>query len=242
MKRNIMIKGCQICDGETLVCVPVSGTSFEEVMFEIRKVCEAETDVIEWRADYYNEDIIFALPRIKKLMEDRKLLFTFRTKSQGGKRENAYYFDLLKQVIMNGNVDMIDIELCENEKAITEIVELAKAKGITTIISEHFFENTPSKEEIKSKYDLMEKLGADIPKVAVMPQDFKDVCTMMETVYEVSRENSPIIGISMDTLGTASRVACKQMGSCMCFATVLSASAPGQLSVKLVRELFEKLK
>ena len=52
-------------------------------------------------------------------------------------------------------------------------------------MSNHDFFKTPSKEEIISRLCAMQEKGADIPKIAVMPQSKKDVLTLLSATNEM---------------------------------------------------------
>ena len=47
------------------------------------------------------------------------------------------------------------------------------------IASNHDFRKTPSKEELIARMRKMQELGADIPKIAVMPQSTEDLLTLL---------------------------------------------------------------
>ena len=54
------------------------------------------------------------------------------------------------------------------------------------VVSNHDFEKTPSKEEIVARLQKMQELGADLPKIAVMPQCKKDVLTLLAATEEMT--------------------------------------------------------
>ena len=86
-------------------------------------------------------------------------------------------------------------------------------------MSNHDFFKTPSKEEIISRLCAMQEKGADIPKIAVMPQSKKDVLTLLSATNEMVEEhaNRPIITMSMAATGVISRLAGEVFGSCLTF-------------------------
>ena len=59
----------------------------------------------------------------------------------------------------------------------------------------------------------MQELGADIPKIAVMPRNKKDVLTLLAATEEMSSEyaDRPIITMSMAETGVISRLC----GACL---------------------------
>ena len=103
--------------------------------------------------------------------------------------------------------------------------------------------STPSKEEIISRLCAMQEKGADIPKIAVMPQSKKDVLTLLSATNEMAEEhaNRPIITMSMAATGVISRLAGEVFGSCLTFGAAKKASAPGQMGVNDLKTVLETL-
>ena len=68
----------------------------------------------------------------------------------------------------------------------------------------------------------MQELGADIPKIAVMPQSRKDVLTLLSATEEMASEyaDRPIITMSMSATGLISRLCGGVLGSALTFGAV----------------------
>ena len=94
---------------------------------------------------------------------------------------------------MTKNIDLVDVELFSEETVIGNILATAKENGVFVIMSNHDFFKTPAKEEIVARLRKMQEYGADIPKIAVMPESVKDVITLldatntMKTQYATAR-------------------------------------------------------
>lgn len=241
MKRNVILDNNAVGCQKPLICVPIVGANLDILKQEIEMAKSTLCDVLEWRVDFYEGDIFEVLGEISSLIKPKNLLLTFRTKAQGGEKDLENYGDFIKKVIATKKVDMVDIELVCGNKLVQILTDFAKENSVISVVSEHFFTYTPSDVELEKIYETMQNLGGDIPKLAVMPNDFTDVCRFMNTVYKVSRENSPIIGISMSGMGAVSRICSKHMGSCLSFAVSGKASAPGQLSSALVNEIMDNI-
>ena len=84
-----------------------------------------------------------------------------------------------------------------------------------------------------SRLRKMQELGADIPKIAVMPQNKRDVLTLLLATEEMTREyaDRPIITMSMAGTGVISRLCGEVFGSALTFGAAKKASAPGQMEV-----------
>ena len=79
----------------------------------------------------------------------------------------------------SGYVDLVDIELCNEREFIDKIGAKAKVLGVKLILSYHNFKETPDRDFLAEKLTLAGKMGGDIAKIAVMPQDSNDVLTLL---------------------------------------------------------------
>lgn len=237
MERIVKIEELIISETDPVICVPAVGTTKQELFDELNILKDYPAQIIEWRADFFEGEILAQLKEVREQIGDKKLLFTFRTKKQGGEKDCENYFELLKEVIESKLVHMVDIEFCFGEKII-DLVRLAKKEKVVSVLSDHYFEYTPSRFELCAEYKQMTYAGADIPKIAVMPNSFRDVYNFMRTVSLASKTTTPIIGISMGKMGAVTRLCSKDMGSCLSFAAGVKPSAPGQLESRMVQEFF----
>lgn len=87
----------------------------------------------------------------------------------------------------------------------------------------------------------MQSLGADILKIAVMPQKPADILTLLLATEEMHRKYAkcPLITMSMSGMGIVSRICGETFGSAVTFGAASKASAPGQIGTK---ELAESLR
>ena len=138
-------------------------------------------------------------------------------------------------------MDLIDVELSSGEETVKYLIKTAHTIGVKAVISNHDFEKTPSKEEIVKRLRKMQELGADLPKIAVMPQCKKDVLTLLTATEEMAHRyaDRPIITMSMAKDGVVSRMCGEVFGSALTFGTAGQTSAPGQIEVGKLREVLE---
>ena len=64
----------------------------------------------------------------------------------------------------------MDVEAFTGDEVVKDIIEGAHAHGVKVVASNHDFDKTPDKDDIVGRLVKMQELGADIPKIAVMPQ------------------------------------------------------------------------
>ncbi|WP_048591786.1 type I 3-dehydroquinate dehydratase [Clostridium massiliodielmoense] len=228
------------------VCTPLVGRSLKELKEEINLLKNIECDLVEFRADFFNDieniqKVKEVLLETREVLKEKPILFTFRSYKEGGEREvsDKFYFKLNKEIIKTKLIDAIDIELFNEEESILELIKIAHDEDVKVIMSNHDFEKTPPKEEIISRLLRMQKLGADVTKIAVMPKCSLDVLTLLEATNEMKTKYAecPFITMSMESIGMISRISGEIFGSAATFGASKKASAPGQLQVKELKKI-----
>ena len=125
---------------------------------------------------------------------------------------------------------------------VRRLVRTAHENGVPVIVSNHDFKKTPPKEELLDRLENMQELGADILKIAVMPESTEDLLTLLAATEDGGRYlKQPIVSMSMGGKGILSRVAGESFGSAITFGTAGAASAPGQLPAEELKEILEGL-
>ena len=243
--KTITIKGVCFGEGRPKICVPIVGRTREEILSQAESMPEYPIDMVEWRADWYEDvtkidQVEVLLKEINLRLKGIPLLVTFRTKGEGGDRflEISAYEKLNCQIVSTGLVDFIDVELFSGEATVKRIINKAHSHGVRVILSNHDFLKTPEKAEIIQRLCLMQALDGDMLKIAVMPNSGKDVLTLMDAVLEMKEKwaDRPLIAMSMTKRGVVSRLAGEFFGSAVTFGSLGQASAPGQVPVTALRE------
>ena len=174
------------------------------------------------------------LKDLRPALGDTPILFTFRTSKEGGEKaiDTDAYAKLNIQAAQTGMVDLIDVEVFTGDDIVKEIIEGAHANGVKVVASNHDFDKTPDKDDIVGRLRKMQELGADIPKIAVMPRNKKDVLTLLSATEEMATDyaDRPIITMSMAGTGLISRLCGEVFGSSCTFGAVGKVSAPGQMN------------
>lgn len=249
MENLLCIKGKIIGKGKPLVCVPVMESSKEEILRETRRLEEAHTEMIEWRVDAFENvespnAIREILNEMKHIIKESILVYTFRSKNQGGCKalSAADIYDIHQVAAESDVVDFIDVEYFEAKNPQKEIARLQEM-GVYVIASHHDFEQTPDPEVIRMLLEQIRESGADVVKLAVMPQNMWDVLHLLEETnrFHENHPDYPLITMSMGAKGGISRVAGEFFGSCVTFGAGGQASAPGQLPVKQLEEILHIL-
>lgn len=246
--KIISIRDIHIGEGLPKVIVPLIGKNKDFLLNELLLVKNSAPDIVEWRVDLLEdveslEAVKDTLSYIRNFLYPIPLLFTFRSHKEGGSTVigTAYYKKLLREIIQTKEIDLVDIELFSED--VEELVAFAKENQVTVIMSNHDFRGTPSKEVIIDRLTTMQKLGADIPKIAVMPNSPADVLALLDATYTMysTYADRPIITMSMAKIGMVSRLSGEIFGSAATFGSGLSASAPGQMEATELKKVLELL-
>lgn len=237
----VEVRNIKIGEGIPKICVPIVGVTKEEIINEAKTFDSIPVDVVEWRVDWFEgvfdiEQVKDVLKELRAVLKETPILFTFRTSKEGGEKaiEPKQYAELNKAVAATGNVDLVDVEVFTGDEIVKEIIEGAHSCGVKVVASNHDFDKTPEKEDIIGRLRKMQELGADIPKIAVMPQSKEDVLTLLSATEEMTRKyaDRPIITMSMAGTGVISRLCGEVFGSALTFGAAKKASAPGQMGVE----------
>ena len=237
----VLVRNIEIGSGMPKVCVPIVEETREDILSTAKAICSTKADLVEWRADWYEDvsafsEVIKTADMLRSILGETPLLFTFRSAREGGEKELSLesYAALLESVAKTGFVDLIDVEVFSGDDAVKNIIQTAHAHGVKVIASNHDFEGTPAREELVARLCKMQDLGADILKIAVMPQTRSDVLTLLSVTEEMSSRHTsrPVITMSMGRTGALSRLCGEVFGSAVTFASFGKVSAPGQIAIE----------
>lgn len=250
MSSTVKVRNMKLGEGLPKICIPLTDTELDGLKKSVNIIKNTPYDFIEWRADFYKgvedpEIRVKAMTLFRNELGNAPVLFTIRTSVEGGMMEidTANYIKILLAVIESGLIDMVDVELSRGEAAMKTILGAAHKFGVKVIASRHNFTSTPDKSIIVNSLCQMQALGADVAKFAVMPQNERDVLTLLDATLTMKEEHNdtPVITMSMGRDGMVSRVCGELFGSCVTFGTAGKASAPGQLPANLLSIFLKSL-
>lgn len=249
MTKPIQIKNIILGQGMPKICVPLTAQTAEELFSQAEASVAAGADLVEWRADFFEEleqevKTAETLELLSDILGQVPLLFTIRTKKEGGNREISTddYVNYNLLAARTGYADLVDVEASDNEEEKKKLISEIRKLGVKVIASTHDFQKTGSRETLLSRFQEMDASGADILKMAVMPKDFEDVAAIMQATNEMTKlTDRPLISMAMGDTGSMSRISGENFGSCVTFGTVGKASAPGQFPIKELRMMMEAL-
>ena len=236
--ESVNIRNMELGAGRPKICVPLTGSDQEQLQAEAEAAMKKSIDLVEWRGDCFCSvhdltEMEQTAKILRKQMGDCPILFTCRTEDGRFSISIRDYIELNKRMIATGCIDLVDVELFMGDMVCRELVEYAHAHHVAVVISNHEFEQTPDVDVMVRRLQSMRYLGADVPKIAVMPKNNRDVLKLLQATDTFNQwfGDCPIITMSMGKMGVISRLCGETFGSALTFATVGKASAPGQISV-----------
>ena len=200
-----------------------------------------DADIIEWRADYLpKEAILQVAPAIFEKFAGRELVFTLRTRAEGGEIDLSpeEYIHLIKEVAQFYQPDYIDFEYYSYKDVFEEMLDFPNL-----VLSYHNFQETP--ENMMEILSELTSLNPKLVKVAAMAHTEQDVLDLMNYTrgFKTLNPEQDYVTISMGKVGKVSRITADVTGSSWSFASLDEASAPGQISLanmKKIREILDE--
>ena len=194
-----------------------------------------DADLIEWRADFLEKDeILKVAPAIFEKFAGRELLFTLRTKKEGGNIQlsDEEYVTLIKDVAHLYQPDYVDFEYFSHKEKFEEMLEFPNL-----VLSYHNFNETPD-----NMVEILSELTSMTPKavkVSVMAHSEQDVLDLMNYTrgFKTLNPEQEFATISMGKVGKISRIASDLTGSSWSFASLDEATAPGQISLSNMKKI-----
>lgn len=199
-----------------------------------KKAKKLGADILEVRIDLLDMDVCTAILELKAL--DLPVIITNRMKQEGGEWDGSEDERIRTLLSLLPLADAVDIELCAKER--DAVVKKARTEGKTVIISTHDFRNTPEPDVMAGIINESFEAGADIAKLAVMPQTLPDVLHLLEVTLHFGGK---VCTIAMGNIGRHSRVVAPIYGSVMTYGYVDKPTAPGQLRVDELKSILKLL-
>lgn len=218
------------------ICVSIAGGTVVDAL-DIASSVSSQADVLEIRLDYLRE------PAISPFLEalETPLLFTNRPVWEGGlsSDDEEERIELLLEAVSK-DAGYIDLELRTSNVLQQRMRTALQQSSTKLILSWHNFKDTPAREELVGHISMMQDKGATIGKIITTAHNHEDVLRVLQLQEVAERLGFPLITFCMGSPGVVSRVATCHLGGYMTYCAVNDddAVAPGQLSVKALREIF----
>lgn len=188
-------------------------------------------DVIEWRADFLDKnEILTVAPAVFEKFAGREILFTLRTRGEGGQIDltSEEYLAIIQDIQSIYHPDYIDFEFYSHREVFEQMLEFSNL-----VLSYHNFQETP--ENMMEILSELTSLSPKLVKVSVMAHNEQEVLDLMNYTrgFKTLNPEQDYVTISMGKVGKISRLTADLTGSSWSFASVGEESAPGQIPLEI---------
>lgn len=219
--------------GKDRVCGVAAGKTAREMIAQVRAGLR-QTGALELRLDYLASTVEREkfLAWIRRQRTRAVLIATCRRKEGGGlfagSREDE--IEILAQAAKSGCAWCdVEIETASRRPRGDLARSLAPAR---VLISHHDFQRTP-----RNLAPIVQKLtasGGHAIKIAAQCASVSDSAR----ICELARKHRGVVAIPMGDFGLAGRVLSLRMGSALAYAAIEQSTAPGQLSLQAMNDLY----
>jgi len=221
------------------ICVAVAVPDSHSAIAAVKPL-ENDIDVVEIRLDAMQQ---ISIPELSKGI-NCPLLFTNRPKWEGGlcDKPEDERLELLLEAVQQ-QAAFVDLELRTQLQYRKQLLEEIRNSQSHLIISYHDFEKTPAPATLSTVLQQQIDSGANIGKIVTMAHSHLDVLQILHLQCEAQKQNFPLIAFCMGEEGKLSRIITLLLGGFMTYAALdeQQATAPGQLTVKQLKEAIDKL-
>ena len=233
--KTVLLRGVEIGAGRPKIIVPIVGKTEQEILDKAAELVQAKPDVVEWRVDYFQ-----GVGDVQRVVDTARELNEALGEKEIGMED---YTALNRAVAQSSYVDAVDVEIFSGDEVVRKNIAAIHDAGAAVVGSSHEFHRTPEHAELIYRLRKMQDMGADILKVAVMPQNKADVLTLLSATEEMYRlyAQRPLLTMSMASDGVISRLCGEVFGSAATFGMVGQGSAPGQIPADQLEQVLEIL-
>ncbi|BDA45169.1 3-dehydroquinate dehydratase [Coccomyxa sp. Obi] len=229
--HEVSVRDCVIAD------------TLDAALIEIREAADIGADVLELRVDFLKDmDLYDPAPSLKRLLEGCEAaglpaIVTFRPAWETGQYTGPEPPRLaaLKTAAELG-AQYVDVEYLAAEPFFASHGKVPSSTQL--ILSHHDYTETPSDEVLEAFVEGMFQSGADIAKLATMPQRIEHSARMLALPSKFAGRR--VIALAMGEKGLASRILAPKFGSFLTFGALSPSriSAPGQPTVTQLRRVY----
>jgi 3-dehydroquinate dehydratase type I len=220
------------------LCIPIVETTVEKALIAIEEANQW-ADLIELRVDYLKD------VKLSPLFKNRQKPFivTNRRREEGGKYrgEERKRLSILQEAI-GLRADYIDVELATERSSVQSLIRNKKETQL--VLSFHDFQGTPSLKELRILFGRMIRLGADVIKIVPFAKSWEDNLSILSLIPFAKEKKQKIVAFCMGEKGKISRIVSPFLGAAWTYALLdkSMASAPGQLTVRGLKDIWEKMR
>lgn len=223
--------------GKDRICGVAAGATAEE-MIRVLELALRHTRIVELRLDWLKgeREIARFLASLKLWRKgtgrSATLIATCRRREAGGRFRGGLAAQLvILRLAGECGCRWCDLEIESAERLPAAAIDVV-LQGMRRITSFHDFRGTP--RNLRGVARRLERAGGDVIKVA------SECRTIAESIrlLALCRRKRGVIGVPMGDAGLPARVLALREGSALAYAAADEATAPGQLSIERMKELY----
>lgn len=210
----------------------IVGVIFSHADFQRAIRMRNPPDFFELRLDALAGNIEILRRQIAKL--PAPFIATARHSREGGANQLSLRErrDLLLAFLPDAS--WVDIEL-RSARALTGVLQAAKANRVRTIISFHDFRGTPAISRLDEIVPAARSLGPDVVKIATRTDTPAQLGRLLD-FFERQQPAKKIVAMGIGKLGGTSRLELARRGCALNYAHLGTAHVAGQLSIRELRQ------
>ncbi len=220
------------------ICASIAAESPQSMKEMALDAFSRGADFVELRYDFLKpDDLVEAISSAAEFKA--KAVFTLRSTAQGGKFAGSEHERLAWLRRMADQMPMLlDIEL-ETLRENDDLADFLETQRSPVLVSWHDFNSTPSSDELADILAEM-RVYSNYVKIVTTAKQTDDALRLLDLYEDTIGLNAVIF--AMGTEGVISRVLCTIVGNApFTYASLDNAVAPGQLTVKDMRKLYERI-
>ncbi|SMN21643.1 similar to Saccharomyces cerevisiae YDR127W ARO1 Pentafunctional arom protein [Maudiozyma saulgeensis] len=249
--RKVFGNFINMITGKRQIDIPTKRSAFVCLTFEdltehvdslnpITYGCDAVEVRIDHLAELDADYVSRQLSTLRIVTDGLPIIFTVRTKKQGGKFADDDYVTLknLFNLALKSGVEYIDIELTLPSDIQYSVLN---NKGFTKIIGSHHDFNAAynwDDAEWENRYNQALSLDVDIVKFVGTAINFEDNLALER--FRFSHTTKPLIAINMGKIGQVSRVL-NTLLTPITSDLLNTAAAPGQLTLQQINKIYTSM-
>jgi 3-dehydroquinate dehydratase I len=155
------------------------------------------------------------------------VLLTIRDEVEGGEWKGREAERLALYLAGLKSVSAVDVEI--GAHALEIVAQAAHRRGVKVVGSFHDYGGTPELARLLAMETRGRRMGAKVVKIVTMVKTPADLARLFALP---AHAKGPVCVMGMGKLGSVSRVALPCAGSCLAYASLGKATAPGQLTCR----------
>lgn len=216
-------------------CLPIIGKNLSEILDSIQTYQNLVQN-LEIRFDFLeNPQLNLVDHLLPNINPDKKTIFTFRPKKEGGEfvGELDFWQEVIQKALTIG-FDFVDIDYAN-----IGLIDFSKKHPKTKIIcSYHHFNTTPGYRNLRKLQKNMRGYKPDIMKFATKVKTDQDNQNLLRLLLS-KKKNEKMIVIGMGEKGKMTRILAPLLGSQIAWVSHKNlSSAPGQLSLQDTQNIY----